>query len=146
MSHFKRRNDSAHNYVVLYKSSANILCSRKICTWRESTCVFQALNHFQLVLIILPSLFPTSLLSPVSQTDSNSHHESVARLGFEVAYLTTHNKVDFYSHVGYAFCQPVVSLGSASTLLSDKMVRHTTKIHWPVSRTLLCMESRPIHH
>jgi len=44
-------------------------------------------------------------------------------LGFETAYLTTHDKQDFYSHVGYDFCQPVVSLGSASTLLSEEMVR-----------------------
>ena len=136
-----------HLYIVLYRISTNILRSRTMCTWRESTCVFQALNHFQPVLIL--TCFPcltSSLLSPVSQTDSNAHLESVSRLGFEVAYLTTHDKVDFYGHVGYAFCPPVVSLGSASSLLSDKMVRHTAKIHWPVSRTLLRMESRPTHH
>ncbi|KAK2186492.1 hypothetical protein NP493_198g02003 [Ridgeia piscesae] len=47
---------------------------------------------------------------------------NVTELGFETAYLTTHDKQDFYNHVGYDFCQPVVSLGSASTLLSEEMM------------------------
>lgn len=37
-------------------------------------------------------------------------------------YLTTHDKQDFYGHLGYEFCDPVVSLGGASTLLSNEQV------------------------
>ncbi|KAI0227237.1 hypothetical protein LSAT2_022321 [Lamellibrachia satsuma] len=48
--------------------------------------------------------------------------EHARKLGFETAYLTTHDKQDFYGHVGYEYCQPVVSLGSASTILSEKMI------------------------
>ena len=37
-------------------------------------------------------------------------------------YLTTHDKQDFYGHLGYEFCDPVVYLGGASTLLSNDQV------------------------
>jgi hypothetical protein len=44
------------------------------------------------------------------------------RLGLSVLYLTTHDKQGFYKHLGYVYCQPIVSLGSASGLLSEELV------------------------
>ena len=29
------------------------------------------------------------------------------RLGIQTMYLTTHDKQDFYSHIGYTYCDPV---------------------------------------
>ena len=43
-------------------------------------------------------------------------------LGYTAVYLTTHDKQDFYAHIGYTYCDPVVSLGSASNLLSSDQV------------------------
>ncbi|KAK2145583.1 hypothetical protein LSH36_670g00041 [Paralvinella palmiformis] len=43
------------------------------------------------------------------------------RLGYTTLYLTTHDKQLFYEHVGYSYCKPVISLGSASKLLSSVM-------------------------
>ncbi|ELU02891.1 hypothetical protein CAPTEDRAFT_169672 [Capitella teleta] len=43
------------------------------------------------------------------------------RRGFTEAYLTTHDKQNFYAHLGYEYCSPVVTLGSASNLLSEHM-------------------------
>ena len=44
------------------------------------------------------------------------------RLGLTVLYLSTHDKQDFYLHIGYQLCPPVVSFGSASGLLSEEQV------------------------
>jgi len=44
------------------------------------------------------------------------------RLGLTVLYLTTHDKQGFYQHVGYQFCAPIVSVGSATGLLSEEQV------------------------
>ncbi len=45
-------------------------------------------------------------------------------MGFNQAYLTTHDKQKFYEHLGYTYCQPILSLGSGSNLLSEEMVRY----------------------
>jgi len=51
------------------------------------------------------------------------------KLGITTLYLGTHDKQAFYEHVGYELCQPVVSLGSASTLLScDKFAQLLEKM------------------
>jgi len=44
------------------------------------------------------------------------------RLGLTVLYLCTHDKQDFYQHLGYQYCAPVLSFGSASNILSENQV------------------------
>ncbi|VDI27135.1 Hypothetical predicted protein, partial [Mytilus galloprovincialis] len=39
--------------------------------------------------------------------------------GFETMYLSTHDKQDFYQHVGYSFCKPVVSCGIQPSNIPD---------------------------
>ena len=58
--------------------------------------------------------------------DNEKHFISIVifRLGYNTMYLTTHDKQDFYGHLGYEFCDPVVSLGGASTLLSNEQVKY----------------------
>lgn len=34
--------------------------------------------------------------------------------GFKTVYLSTHDKQDFYQHIGYSFCKPIVSCGIQS--------------------------------
>lgn len=43
--------------------------------------------------------------------------EFAKRAGFTTAYLTTHDKQDFYQHIGYQFCKPIVSCGALSPSL-----------------------------
>ncbi|CAG2221464.1 unnamed protein product [Mytilus edulis] len=42
--------------------------------------------------------------------------------GFETMYLSTHDKQDFYQHVGYSFCKPVVSCGIQPSNIPDSFV------------------------
>ncbi|KAK3599154.1 hypothetical protein CHS0354_040988 [Potamilus streckersoni] len=49
--------------------------------------------------------------------------EFVKRKGYEWMYLTTHDKQDFYKHLGYEFCNPVISLGFNAHLLPDHMIQ-----------------------
>lgn len=37
-------------------------------------------------------------------------------------YLSTHDKQDFYQHVGYSFCKPVVSCGIQPSNIPDSFV------------------------
>jgi len=50
------------------------------------------------------------------------------RLGLTVLYLCTHDKQDFYQHLGYQFCAPVLSFGSASNILSEHQVKEVLSI------------------
>ncbi|KAL4237613.1 Acetyltransferase (GNAT) domain [Mactra antiquata] len=47
-----------------------------------------------------------------------------ARQGYEVMYLTTHDKQKFYEHLGYEYCSPVISVGSGilPESLANKLV------------------------
>jgi hypothetical protein len=51
------------------------------------------------------------------------------RCGLKVLYLTTHDKQGFYERLGFEYCSPIVSFGSASGLLSEEQVNavHITK-------------------
>ncbi|CAG2227011.1 N-alpha-acetyltransferase 80 [Mytilus edulis] len=42
--------------------------------------------------------------------------------GFETMYLSTHDKQDFYQHVGYSFCKPVVSCGIQPSNIPDSFL------------------------
>lgn len=48
--------------------------------------------------------------------------EHARRLGLSTLYLCTHDKQDFYQHLGYQFCAPVLSFGSASNILSEQQL------------------------
>ncbi|XP_074645026.1 uncharacterized protein LOC141901590 [Tubulanus polymorphus] len=50
----------------------------------------------------------------------NMTEQHAVMLNFTSCYLTTHDKQNFYQHLGYEFCQPVVSLGNSSHLIADK--------------------------
>ena len=51
-----------------------------------------------------------------------TYSATFCRLGLSVLYLCTHDKQDFYRHLGYQFCSPVLSFGSASNILSERQV------------------------
>ncbi len=66
-------------------------------------------------------IFNSNQLQTVCMSDFDYPNCS---LGYTTVYLTTHDKQDFYAHVGYTYCDPVVSLGSASSLLSSDQVSY----------------------
>lgn len=39
--------------------------------------------------------------------------EFAASKGYKIMYLTTHDKQDFYKHLGYEFCSPIISFDSS---------------------------------
>ena len=45
------------------------------------------------------------------------------KIGFNIIYLTTHDKQMFYARCGYSLCEPIVTLGSGSKLLSQEQFR-----------------------
>ncbi|KAL3874848.1 hypothetical protein ACJMK2_037810 [Sinanodonta woodiana] len=49
--------------------------------------------------------------------------EFVKRKGYEWMYLTTHDKQDFYKHLGYDFCDPVIFHGFSAHHLPDHMIQ-----------------------
>jgi hypothetical protein len=61
------------------------------------------------------SLDPSKLTFP-SLTPFRPHCE--LRKGQTVLYLSTHDKQDFYRHVGYEECESVTSLGANGSKLS----------------------------
>ena len=48
--------------------------------------------------------------------------EHALMLGYHHLYLTTHDKQHFYEHCGYQYCEPVVSFGSGSKLLTQEQL------------------------
>ncbi|XP_053545011.1 N-alpha-acetyltransferase 80-like [Bombina bombina] len=46
--------------------------------------------------------------------------------GFRNLYLTTHDKQDFYAHLGYTLTEPVQNMGSLGTLLPMSMLQSMT--------------------
>ncbi|XP_044129098.1 N-alpha-acetyltransferase 80 [Bufo gargarizans] len=62
--------------------------------------------------------------------------------GFQNLYLTTHDKQDFYHHLGYRLSEPVQNMGSLNSLLPATMIQkmvasktNPTSNHHPVSST-----------
>lgn len=45
------------------------------------------------------------------------------RLGLTKLYLSTHDKQDFYAHLGFTFCQPVMSCSIPAKLLSSEQIK-----------------------
>ncbi|KAG9460521.1 hypothetical protein GDO78_021295, partial [Eleutherodactylus coqui] len=72
--------------------------------------------------------------------------------GFQHLYLTTHDKQDFYHHLGYHLAEPVQNMGSLNSLLPASMIQkmagckmYPTTNHHPVfspAPTLLASTSR----
>lgn len=44
------------------------------------------------------------------------------RKGITKLYLSTHDKQDFYKHLGYKFCEPIVSFGVNTDNLPEGFV------------------------
>lgn len=64
------------------------------------------------------------------------------RLGITTLYLSTHDKQDFYNHIGYEYCNPVVSCGAASAFLTEKL---SLLIGCNDASTTLCGSSQKVH-
>ena len=75
-------------------------------------------NEYELYILLF---FLSALLLHV--TSCIQCYFACIRLGYKQAYLTTRDKNEFYAHLGYEYCEPIISLGSASQLLSDEHVR-----------------------
>jgi hypothetical protein len=58
--------------------------------------------------------------------------------GFKTMYLTTHDKQDFYQHVGYCFCKPVVSCGAQSSNLPKHFVSIIFQVHYSMLNSNIC--------
>ncbi|KAJ8308566.1 hypothetical protein KUTeg_013440 [Tegillarca granosa] len=49
--------------------------------------------------------------------------------GFKTMYLSTHDKQDFYKHLGYEFCPPIVSFGVSPDLLPEHLIKQLSKVN-----------------
>lgn len=49
------------------------------------------------------------------------------KIGFTTIYLSTHDKRDFYAHLGYFLCPPVVNLGANANLLNKPQFESFTR-------------------
>ncbi|KAK3093731.1 hypothetical protein FSP39_019373 [Pinctada imbricata] len=54
--------------------------------------------------------------------------------GFVTMYLSTHDKQDFYRHIGYISCQPVISFGINADNLSQEFIQKFTLTNNTVSK------------
>jgi hypothetical protein len=60
-------------------------------------------------------------LGRILMGDTEKH---AVKIGLTKLYLCTYDKQSFYQHLGYKFCRPIVTFGSASGLLpEDQRVR-----------------------
>lgn len=46
--------------------------------------------------------------------------------GYTAMYLTTHDKQEFYKHLGYTFCGPVISFGADPSLVPEHLIQQLT--------------------
>lgn len=58
--------------------------------------------------------------------------------GFKTMYLSTHDKQDFYQHVGYCFCKQVVSCGAQSSNLPKHFVSIIFQVHYSKLNSNIC--------
>ncbi|KAG8436171.1 hypothetical protein GDO86_007320, partial [Hymenochirus boettgeri] len=66
--------------------------------------------------------------------------------GFRNLHLTTHDKQDFYHHLGYQLAEPVQNMGNLGTLLPiDKLQCISTPVHTLLPIDKLQCISTPVH-
>jgi len=113
--------------TIIWQSRFGIkLCS--YCTELYSQWLYLYKSHSSLVieitksnsLLIVAYVIGIDRMGPFSETLCSSFHVTFCRLGLSTLYLCTHDKQDFYQHLGYQFCCPVLSFGSASNILSEQ--------------------------